>query len=741
MVEEQSEYSKLEITLFVLLALAFFYLAWLPLDLTSQYFIGWGLVAFLIIARRAGMEFIPFGRLALMIIVLFISSRYMIWRTTGTLVYTSFFEFVVLALVFVSEIEVTMVHLVGVFSNIWPLNRRKGPSLPSDHSLLPTVDVYIPTYNEDGRMVASTAKACMMMDYPKDKLNIYILDDGGTTAKRNSEYGSGPAWYRYKRLKQFCKSHGIGYLTRDENDHAKAGNINAALPKTGGELILMLDCDHVPTSDFLQNTVGFFIRNPKLFLVQTPHFFINPDPVEKSLGTFHQAPSENEMFYRATLPGVDMWNSSFFCGSAAVLRRSCLEEVGGLAGITITEDAEVSIQLHAKGYQSLYLPKPMISGLSPETFGDFILQRSRWCQGMLQLGLLTNPMKIKGLSIAQKICYTSYYLYWFFGFARVIFFIGPCLFLLFGLQIYHASTSLVLAYAMPHLIASLIAADILYGKYRWPLFSELYESVQSLFLFKAVVGVINNPRAPTFNVTPKGRHLDHDFLSPLSGPFYILLLIMMVSIPAAIYKYMTDPLLKDVVVMCSCWLALNLIMSMASIGSFWERHQFRRFHRAWATGPVSMTWGEGEKIDGNLTDLSLQGLGLTMQPTEDLTQRQEVVVHITDSYGKSYHLEARIMRLFRQGEKMVCGLQIHETRENYVDRLAIVYGDSKRLEDSWRRSKHRPSFFKIIYFFLKLGFRGAKESGIGLYLISKNYLLGLWDWLIKRLRLHKKGAS
>lgn len=744
MVEEQTELTRIDKVALFLLAMAFLYLAWLPLNLDYQFIISWGLIFFLVIARKFGMENIPFGRLTLMIIVLFVSMRYLIWRTTGTLVYTSLPEFIMLALVFISELEVTAVHLVGVFSNIWPMRRHKGPKLPDDINLLPSVDIYIPTYSEDGRLVAATAKACMLMRYPKEKLNIYILDDGATEQKRASELSSGPAWYRYKRLKGFCEANGIGYLTRERNESAKAGNINAALPKTSGELILVLDCDHVPTSDFLENTVGFFIQNPKLFLVQTPHFFINPDPVEKSLGTFHRAPSENEMFYRATLPGVDMWNSSFFCGSAAVLRRSCLEEVGGLAGLTITEDAEVSIQLHAKGYQSLYLPKPMISGLSPETFGDFILQRSRWCQGMLQMGLLTNPMKISGLSLAQKVCYTSYYLYWFFGFARVMFFIGPCLFILFGWQIYHASTTLVLAYALPHLIGSLIAADILYGKYRWPLFSELYESVQSLFLFRAVLGVINNPRSPTFLVTPKGRQLDHDVLSPLSGPFYILLMIMLISVPVAVYKYHTYPLLQDVVLLCSCWLAMNIIMAMASIGSFWERHQFRRHHRAWAKGPVHLTWDKGRKVAGNLTDLSLQGIGLTIPATdkalEGLEERKDVLAHLTDSYGKKYCIEAKVMRLFQRGENMVCGLLIYESKENYTDRLAIVYGDSQRLADAWQRPSIRPGFFKIMYFFIKLGIRGVKESSIGLIVITKDYCIGFWHWLAKLFRL-QKGAS
>lgn len=94
------------------------------------------------------------------------------------------------------------------------------------------------------------------------------------------------------------------------------------------------------------------------------------------------------MFYGEIHRGLDFWNSSFFCGSGAVLRRKYLEEAQGFSGKTITEDAETALTLHSKGYNSVYLRKPMICGLSPETFDDFITQRSRWTQGMIQILLL-----------------------------------------------------------------------------------------------------------------------------------------------------------------------------------------------------------------------------------------------------------------------------------------------------------------------------------------------------------------
>ena len=200
---------------------------------------------------------------------------------------------------------------------------------------------------------------------------------------------------------------GIGYLTRETNQQAKAGNINHALQYTDGDLVLVLDCDHVPTRDILQNTVGQFLADPKLFLVQTPHFFINPTPVEKNLEGRAIPSGESDMFYRRIHPALNFWNASYFCGSAALLRRKYLMEVGGICGTTITEDAETAFQLHSRGYNSVYVNNPMVCGLSPESYDDYVTQRSRWAQGMVQLVMLNNPLTTKGLVPAADASPTS----------------------------------------------------------------------------------------------------------------------------------------------------------------------------------------------------------------------------------------------------------------------------------------------------------------------------------------------
>ena len=267
----------------------------------------------------------------------------------------------------------------------------------------------------------------------------------------------------------------------------RPGNLNNGLSHSSGKLVAVFDADHAPARDFLQCTVGFFRTDPRLFLVQTPHFFLNPDPIERNLRTFLKMPSENEMFYGVIQRGLDKWNSSFFCGSAAVLRRAALAETNGFQGRSITEDCESALELHARGWHSVYVDKPLIAGLQPASFASFIVQRSRWAQGMIQILLFQKPYMKRGLSIAQRLCYMSSMLFWFFPIGRTIFLIAPLFYLFFGLEIFTSSGSEFLAYTLSYMIVNLMMQNYLYGSYRWPWISELYEYAQSLYMLPALV--------------------------------------------------------------------------------------------------------------------------------------------------------------------------------------------------------------------------------------------------------------
>lgn len=736
---------KFSIIAILLLCLSVTLLSSFYLDIFQQAVVAYGSLIFscFLIRIRQSHQFL---RVLILSMGLFLTLRYWIFRTFHTLGYTGIFDSISMLLLYIAETYAIAIYILGIFVNINPL-KRVPPELPEDKKLLPTVDIFIPTYNEPLEIIKTTVIACKQMKYPKEKLNIFILDDGGTLEKRNNPEPEkrAKAWQRYETLKKFAEELEINYVTRQKNEHAKAGNLNNALwltsegyneeqlkgsewycyenlPKKGGDLIVVLDCDHVPTTDFLEKTVGFFLKDEKLFLVQTPHFFINPLPIEKNLGTYDEAPWENEMFYSEIHRGLDFWNSAFFCGSGAVLRRKYLEEAGGFSGKTITEDAETSLTLHSKGYRSAYLKKPMICGLSPETFDDFITQRSRWTQGMIQILMLKNPFKQKGLKWYQRLCYINNCLFWFFGVARAIFILAPLFYLLFSFRVYNVSIEQIFSYALPHLICAFNISNYLYGKVRHPFFSEVFETVQSFFLLFPTIGAILNPKAPTFKVTPKGVSLKESVVNMRVILFYVLFVLSLIGIYAGLNKWLYSPLERGAVVVCMSWTIFNLVLIIASIGALYELRQRRRYHRmSTEEEALIIVPGKFQSFKSKVKDISLGGLALEMEKSNFMPFVNQTLEILTwNSFGDEFRFLLVVKRLSINDNSLSLGCIFHESvDENSI--VKYVYGDSGRWEIFWQRRQRQKGIVVGFTYLLLTGFKamGRNMKGLAEFIVSK----------------------
>ena len=637
----------------------------------------------LIAIKIKSPKYKEYAKLFIIFASLTISLRYFWWRVSVTLNFDNFFNAFGSLSLFLAEFYSMMIFLLGAFIALRLFDRDYIPLNQFKREDLPSVDIFIPTYNEPVEIIKTTVLAASVMNYPEDKFNIYVLDDGGTVQKLNDKdpKKAEENKKRAEELKKMVKEIGdnIHYLTREKNEHAKAGNINSALKYTNGDLILILDCDHVPTQDFLARTVGFFIDNPKLFLVQTPHKFYNPDPIEKNLRIFKQVPNESEMFYNFIQKGLDFWEASFFCGSAAVLRRKYLEEVGGIAGDTITEDAETALELHSRGYESYYYPRGMVYGLQPETFSAFIVQRSRWAQGMIQIFLLKNPL-FKKLKWHQKIGYMNSNFFWFFSLARVIFLLAPLLFLLFDVKIYNATLIEVLAYAIPHFIGSLIVSYYLYAKYRWPFFSEVYESIQSMFLLPAVISVMFKPRAPTFIVTPKGEEIDEEFVSPFYKPMYILFNLVIVSFIVGLYKFIYYPDERGTIIILSFWQLFNVVFLALGIIVSYEKPEKRKAHRVPGMDDA-IIFIRDETLRGKVIDLSLTGIWIRLE--DDLSHMLDYIRDhtleflIKDVRGIVFSLKGKVVNANSHNIRMEF---IYRNMDEERKITEIVYSPSTRWE-------------------------------------------------------------
>ncbi|MBB3965338.1 UDP-forming cellulose synthase catalytic subunit [Rhizobium metallidurans] len=558
------------ILIWAVVALCVVALVTLPVNLQAQLIASITVVAVMAIIK--GLKGEGMWRLIALAFGTAIVLRYVYWRTTSTLPPINQPEnFIPGLLLYLAEMYSVAMLALSLFIVATPLPPR--PSRVGKLQRCPHVDVFVPTYNEDSHLLANTLSAAKAMDYPADKLTVWLLDDGGTVQKRNSNklLEAQAAVARHNELKQLCEEIGVRYLTRERNEHAKAGNLNNGMQHSTGELIAVFDADHAPARDFLLETVGYFDDDPKLFLVQTPHFFINPDPLERNLRTFDNMPSENEMFYGIIQRGLDKWNAAFFCGSAAVLSRKALESQNGFSGISITEDCETALALHGSGWNSIYVDKPLIAGLQPATFASFIGQRSRWAQGMMQILRFRFPLLKRGLTLPQRFCYMSSTLFWLFPFPRTVFLFAPLFYLFFDLEIFTASGGEFLAYTLAYMLVNLIMQNYLYGSFRWPWISELYEYVQTVHLLPAVISVMLNPRKPTFKVTAKDESIAVSRLSEISRPFFVIFAVQIIALIVTVYRIYTEPYKADVTLVVGGWNLINLIMAGCALGVVSER--------------------------------------------------------------------------------------------------------------------------------------------------------------------------
>ena len=680
------------------------------LGLMGQMYLGWGSFAIIFLMSRTKRFSNQPWRSVFIVLALFVSCRYIAWRIMDTLHYTNFFDFIGMALLFLAELYGFSLFLLDMFVNFSPLISKPIP-LPQDKRDYPTVDIFIPTYDEPDNIVRMTATAALQIDYPKEKLNIYILDDGGTHTKRHSHQNGDTAWARHYRLRRLADELGIHYLTRETNQKAKAGNINHALQHSSGELILILDCDQIPTKDILRNTVGQFFIDPKLFLVQTPHFFINQTPVNSNLTGMYNKPDESEMFYRKIQPAMNFWNASFFCGSAAVLRRKYLMEVGGIAVKTITEDAETSLQLHSRGYNSCYINKPMICGLSPESHADYLTQHSRWGKGMLQILMHYNPLFLKGLKLPQRLAYFTSCYSWLFGFARYIFFLAPSAFLILGLNVYSASWVEMVDFTIPYALSILVVMSYFFAGSRQLFFSEIYETVRGFRLIRELLPVLINPWKQKFVVTPKGKTNDREHLSEDAFPLFILIVINIVSIFLAAGRWFTEPMWHQNILATCAWCCLNVWLGIMSIGAFWERKQIRSFHRILCTGQVHITFTfQGQAVDAEIIDLSASGMGFKAKLPSAPVIGELVELRSRDSYGNEYTFKGHIARADKKGDVYYCGSQFVAEQISSPEVISFVYGDSKRWQEIWDRSAELRDSKKQLMHLTTLGFSAFVDS-------------------------------
>jgi cellulose synthase (UDP-forming) len=586
-------------------------IATVPLSVGQQVAVGVSTAALFLVANRFRDRRVT---IFLAILSLAMSARYIYWRATETLTFQTTPQLLLGSLLVIAELYAVVVLVLGYVQTVWPLDRKPVP-LPPDPKDWPTVDVYIPTYNESLSIVRATVLACRALDYPADKFRVYILDDG----KRED-------------FRRFAAEAGVGYITRNDNKHAKAGNLNHAMSVTRGEFVTIFDCDHIPVRAFLQLTVGWLVRDKNMAMVQTPHHFYSPDPFQRNLAAGSRVPPEGNMFYGLLQDGNDYWDATFFCGSCAVLRRAALDTIGGIATETVTEDAHTMLKLHRRGWTSGYLKLPLAAGLATERLILHIGQRIRWARGMMQIFRLDNPLLGPGLSVGQRLCYANAMVHFFFGIPRVIFLASPLAYLLLFQNMIAASPYAIMAYALPHIFHSVATASRIQGSWRHSFWSEIYETVLALFLVRVTIVTMINPRAGKFNVTEKGGTLARGYFDLRAVyPNILLSIFILLGILRGLFSMIfqqTSTLVFQALLLNTIWATISLLILLAALAVGREKQQLRGRARVRVDLPAIIHLYDGRVITGRVQNLSQSGARTLVPRPEDLPEDTEILLEI-----------------------------------------------------------------------------------------------------------------
>jgi cellulose synthase (UDP-forming) len=414
------------------------------------------------------------ARIVIVLAVVF-SLRYFYWRTTDTFnPAAKWFFYIFLAAEILNFVEAFLFYYTG-----WsPTSYRRPRPLPGR-----SVDVFIATYNEPVELLRETVVCAVSMRYPH---STYILDDGNRP-----------------QVEELAREFGCHYIARGDRTDAKAGNLNHALRKTNGEFIVVLDADHVPAPELIDDLLGFFAE-PKVAIVQARQDFYNLDSFQHRLNrSRHFGWQQQDLFFTVIQAGKDRYNAAFYCGSPAILRREALEQAGGFATGTITEDMHTSLRLQRRGWRTIYHNQTVARGLAPQTFRGFSTQWYRWGYGAMQVLRQENPLFGRGFSFSQRLCYfASFYFYWM-SYQKLIYVVTPILCLLTGVFPVMADPGVFARYFLPYLLLNMIASCMLQGGFRNFLLSEEFNLLKIQVLAKTVGGLFRTKTK--FSVTPKAR--------------------------------------------------------------------------------------------------------------------------------------------------------------------------------------------------------------------------------------------
>lgn len=507
---------------------------------------------------------------------------------------------------------------------------------------------------------------CKYLEYPdKNKVHIYLCDDG-----------------KRKEIRELAHEMGVNYLDRKDNKGAKAGNLNNALKNSNSPLIVTLDADMIPMRKFLLRTVPYFVdfdiknqnlaekNKKKLGFVQTPQSFYNPDLFQFNLFSEGRIPNEQDYFYKDIQITRNKTNSVIYGGSNTILSREGIEEIGGFFMDAITEDFATGILLQKKGYICYATNEVLASGLSPTDLKSLVQQRVRWGRGVISTSRKMHIVLTSKLTLGQKMNYWASTWYWYAPLKRLVYFMSPILFAVFGYMVLKCTLLEVLIFWLPMYVSSNIALKQMSRNIRTVRWTSIYETVLFPFMLFPIALETFGITLKKFKITKKGGvESEKGKNIAYMVPFIILIVLSVIGIINCVVSMFETNSLGSIVVVF--WLVNNLFILVMALFFVQGRTLYRKSERVLATVDCVIQ-SSNASFKCKTKDFSETGVSVITDRPYDIDDNEQVELTLKTVHYRA-RLKGKVVHVNQINGKWKYAFLITDMNDYYDEYLQILF--------------------------------------------------------------------
>jgi cellulose synthase (UDP-forming) len=569
------------------------------------------MVCLALYVRRYAGHFVTLLLLGLSAVM---SARYLYWRLTATLATDFDSNFFIGLCLCLAELHLWLLAMTGAMKELWPVKKVHIP-LPSESAGWPEVDIFILCDDQTLPIVQSAAAAALALSWPKRMLKVYLLDNCSRDA-----------------VKRLADSMAITYLTPADDASDRTSRISQAVAKSSGHVITILQCHSNPGVDFLKMTLGWFLRDTNLAMLQTPGHFLAPPP----------SPHIMEIFGEPT--------SGLPC---ALIRRSMLNEVNGIETGPVSKRAHTALKLQAAGYSTGYLglggkAEPITTDvfMAYRPFGDYSL---RW---KLELQSVN-----KALGFFRPI-------------PRLFFFCAPAAYLLLDLRLIETSVALLGAYALPHLIHGYISKERKNSGHRFNEWTELLEMLlawhilcwTTLTLVWTEITNWRNLLRRTSPVKPPA------FKWKAVLPYLALFVLNLAALTSGVTDLATSPRpIEEMTVLFVVWAIYNVMFFTAMLAVAEESRQIRLHTSMQRHLPAMVRLPSGRTVSCTTENFPERSLALQLPMPVAIESEMTVSISIFHN-NHEFSFPARVAL----AQDLLLRVEINGPAQNVYNALAVA---------------------------------------------------------------------